>query len=90
MNIEIRAIQFFNLEKFKEKELKYDDIINLMIDFSESENASIKNASKQLYDEAYRLKEHCIEHNYIDWEDDSIDGCKDFDKAMNNISNQLI
>lgn len=48
-------------------------------------NKQIKEKAKALYDEAYNLKEHCIDKKLIDWEDDSIDGCKDFDKAMNEI-----
>lgn len=40
------------------------------------------NALKNLYEETEKLKEHCVEQRFIDWEDESIDGCKDLDKAL--------
>lgn len=40
------------------------------------------NSLKNLYEETEKLKEHCIEQRFIDWEDESIDGCKDLDKAL--------
>lgn len=45
---------------------------------------------KKLCKEAETLKNHVIEQGYIDWEDESIDGCKDMDNAILSARNLII
>lgn len=42
----------------------------------------LREALQLLLHEADTLKEHIVDMGYIDWEDETIDGVKDFDAAI--------
>jgi hypothetical protein len=41
-------------------------------------------ALKVMEREAWTLKEYVVDQGVVDWEDESIEGCKDFDLARKN------
>lgn len=62
-----------------EKEKLQDEIDDLRIDIKE-----LVSVLELLYEEANELRIHTAEQFFIDWEDESIEGTKQFTKTLNN------
>jgi len=76
-------------KKMNEQAIIIYEALNKQIEQLQSLNKELAEALQELRKQAYDLKSHCIEQNYIDWEDESIDGCKQLDAAFDKAKSAL-